>query len=161
MILNEIIGFGFFVLALAAFLAGFIDAIVGGGGLVQLPALFSVYPKEIPATLFGINKLSAIGGTFVAATQYVKRVSLPKKLLLLAAINSLIGSFLGAWTLTLTSPDFIRKLLPFILSILLLFTLKNKNFGLNEYKPNENMRCLMGFLDRAQVHFLCFYLCDF
>jgi uncharacterized membrane protein YfcA len=42
---------------------------VGGGGLVQLPALFSVYPKEIPATLFGINKLSAIGGTFVAATQ--------------------------------------------------------------------------------------------
>ena len=143
MILNEIIGFGFFVLALAAFLAGFIDAIVGGGGLVQLPALFSVYPKEIPATLFGINKLSAIGGTFVAATQYVKKVSLPKKLLLLAAINSLIGSFLGAWTLTLTSPDFIRKLLPFILSILLLFTLKNKNFGLNEYKPNENMRCLV------------------
>ncbi len=143
MILNELIDFGFFVLAIAAFIAGFIDAIVGGGGLVQIPALFSVYPKEIPATLFGINKLSAIGGTFVAATRYIKKVTLPKKLLFFASINSLFGSFMGAWTLTMTSPEFIRKLLPLILLALLFFTIKNKKFGLNDYRPNESLKSLI------------------
>jgi uncharacterized protein len=143
LILNELISYGFVLLAFAAFIAGFIDAIVGGGGLVQIPALFTVYPKEIPATLFGINKLSAIGGTFVAATQYIKKVSLPKKLMFFAGISSLIGSFCGAWTLTLVSPEFIRKLLPFILFILLFFTLRNKNFGLNQYRANESLSSLL------------------
>jgi uncharacterized membrane protein YfcA len=82
-----------------------------------------------------------------------------------------LGPFLGAWTLTLITPDFIRKLLPFILALLLFFTLKNKNFGLNEYRPNENTRCLvthllvvwqlvfmMVFLAQELAPFLCFYL---
>ena len=90
MILNDILNYGVVVLALAAFFAGFVDAIVGGGGLLQIPALFSVYPKEVPATLFGINKVSAIGGTFVAATQYIKKVSLPKKLMLYASLFSFV-----------------------------------------------------------------------
>ena len=142
MILNEILSYGVVVLALAAFLAGFVDAIVGGGGLLQIPALFSVYPKEAPATLFGINKLSAIGGTFVAATQYIKKVNLPKKLMLYAAAFSFVGSFLGAWTLTQISPDFIRKLLPFVLLLLLAFTLKNKNFGLTHQTQTQTFRSI-------------------
>ena len=142
MILNDILSYGVVVLALAAFFAGFIDAIVGGGGLLQVPALFSVYPKESPATLFGINKLSAIGGTFVAATQYIKKVKLPKKLMLYAAVFSFVGSFLGAWTVTQISPDFIRKLLPFVLLLLLAFTLKNKNFGLTHQVQTQNFRSI-------------------
>jgi uncharacterized membrane protein YfcA len=39
------------MLGCAAFLAGLVDAVVGGGGLIQLPVLFSMFPKEIPATL--------------------------------------------------------------------------------------------------------------
>ncbi len=126
------------MLALAAFGAGFVDAIVGGGGLLQIPALFSVFPKEAPATLFGINKVSAVGGTFVAATQYIQKVSLPKKLMFYAGLFALFGSFLGAWTVTQISPDFIRQLLPIILLILLYFTLKNKNFGLSHQHQSEN-----------------------
>ena len=142
MILNEILSYGVVVLALAAFLAGFIDAIVGGGGLLQIPALFSVYPKDTPATLFGINKLSAIGGTFVAATQYIKKVNLPKRLMVYASVCSLVGSFLGAWTVTQISPDFIRKFLPFILLLLLAFTLKNKSFGLTHQLQTQNLRSI-------------------
>jgi len=155
LILNEILSYGVVILALAAFFAGFIDAIVGGGGLLQIPALFSVYPKEIPATLFGINKLSAIGGTFVAATQYIKKVKLPKKLMLYASTFSLIGSFLGAWTLTQISPEFIRKLLPFILLLLLAFTLKNKNFGLTHQIQTQNFRSI--FLASAGAFTIGFY----
>lgn len=142
MILNDILNYGVVVLALAAFFAGFVDAIVGGGGLLQIPALFSVYPKEVPATLFGINKVSAIGGTFVAATQYIKKVSLPKKLMLYASLFSFVGSFLGAWTLTQISPDYIRKLLPFVLLLLLGFTLKNKNFGLTHQHQTQSLRSI-------------------
>lgn len=142
MILNEILNYGIVVLALAAFFAGFIDAIVGGGGLLQIPALFSVYPKEIPATLFGINKLSAIGGTFVAATQYIKKVKLPVKLMMFAAVAALVGSFLGAWTVTQVSTELIRKLLPFILVSLLIFTLQSKSFGLNHHHQSQNARSL-------------------
>ena len=51
------------VLAAASLLSGFIDAVVGGGGLIQLPALFAVLPREIPAVLFGTNKIASVVGT--------------------------------------------------------------------------------------------------
>jgi uncharacterized membrane protein YfcA len=48
----------FALLAVAGFLAGLIDAVAGGGGLVQIPALFSAYPNIAPATLIGTNKVA-------------------------------------------------------------------------------------------------------
>lgn len=48
------------LVTLASALAGFVDAIVGGGGLILVPALFSVYPAAAPATLFGTNKGASI-----------------------------------------------------------------------------------------------------
>ena len=50
--------FLFLALGLAALFAGFVDSIVGGGGLIQLPALFAAFPNTAPATLFGTNKLA-------------------------------------------------------------------------------------------------------
>ena len=49
--------------SLASWLAGLIDAIVGGGGLILVPALFAIFPTTHPATLFGTNKAAAIWGT--------------------------------------------------------------------------------------------------
>jgi uncharacterized membrane protein YfcA len=51
------------ILALAALFGGFVDAIVGGGGLIVVPALFSVFPNAPPATLLGTNKATGIWGT--------------------------------------------------------------------------------------------------
>ena len=51
----------------AAFAAGLVDAVVGGGGLIQLPAMFSVLPREVPATILGTNKFASIFGTGAAA----------------------------------------------------------------------------------------------
>ena len=61
------------VVTLASALAGMVDAIVGGGGLILLPALFAVFPGAAPATLFGTNKSAAIWGTAVASWQYSRR----------------------------------------------------------------------------------------
>lgn len=65
--------------ALASLLAGFVDAIVGGGGLVLVPALFSVFPQAPPATLFGTNKGASIWGTAWASVQFARRVTLDRK----------------------------------------------------------------------------------
>ena len=51
------------LLGILAFFAGLVDAIVGGGGLIQLPALFGLYPGVAPASLLGTNKLASIAGT--------------------------------------------------------------------------------------------------
>jgi len=61
-------------LALAALLAGFLDAVVGGGGLVQLPALLLAFPGVAPVQLLATNKLASICGTTVASATYYRRV---------------------------------------------------------------------------------------
>ncbi len=116
-------------MTLASALAGFVDAIVGGGGLILLPALFAAFPTAAPATLFGTNKSAAIWGTAVAAWQYSRKVQVRWGALLPGAVAALVGAFAGAWSITLVDPSFLRKLLPLILLALLLYTLAKKELG--------------------------------
>ena len=69
-----------------AFFAGLVDAVAGGGGLIQVPALFAAYPNEHPATLLSTNKVSAVGGTLNAARKYLRHVSLPWAVVLPAIV---------------------------------------------------------------------------
>ena len=62
------------IVSLASLLAGFVDAIVGGGGLILLPALFATFASAPPATLLGTNKSASVWGTLMAARQFAKRV---------------------------------------------------------------------------------------
>ncbi|MCE4553704.1 TSUP family transporter [Roseateles cellulosilyticus] len=125
--------------ALASLLAGFIDAVAGGGGLVLTPALFSTYPAAMPATLMGSNKSAAIWGTGWATLQYVRRVSLPWRNLLPAAVLAALGSFTGAWVLTHVSPEGLRKALPAVLLAVFLYTLAKKDLG-REHAPRFSGR---------------------
>lgn len=117
------------LVSLASGLAGFVDAIVGGGGLILVPALFAVFPTTHPATLFGINKSASVWGTAIAATQYARRVEMHWASLLPAAAAGFIGGFTGAWAVTVISPEFLRKLLPIVLVCVLLYTLARKDLG--------------------------------
>lgn len=117
------------ILTLASLFAGFVDAIVGGGGLVLVPALFGVYPGAAPATLFGTNKGAAVWGTGWATLQYARRVKLPWDALLPASAAALVGSFIGAWTVTVVEPTGLRRALPFILLAVLIYTLARKDLG--------------------------------
>ena len=113
----------------ASLLAGFVDAIVGGGGLVLVPALFAAFPTTHPATLFGVNKGASICGTAVATAQFARRVELRWAALLPAALTGFAGSMAGAWLVTEISPQFLRKLLPLVLLGVLLYTLAKKELG--------------------------------
>ncbi len=119
----------FFLVTLASLLAGFVDAIVGGGGLVLLPALFAAYPTAHAATLFGTNKSASVWGTAFASVQYVRRVDLRWRTMVPAMALSFAGALAGAWLVTLIAPDFLRKLLPAVLLLVLVYTLMKKELG--------------------------------
>jgi len=122
---------------LASLFAGFVDAIVGGGGLILVPALFSVYPGAPPATLLGTNKGASVWGTAWATTQFARRVDMPWRPLLPAAAAALAGSFTGAWAVTLISAGGLRRALPFILLGVLLYTLAKKDLGRHHAPRHE------------------------
>lgn len=117
------------VLGLAALFAGMIDAIVGGGGLIQIPALFSTLPNVPPATLLGTNKLAGVWGTTAAAIGFSRKVRLRWNTAIPAAGAAFLLSFVGAYTVTHIPVDFLRKLLPFILVAVAIYTFKKKTFG--------------------------------
>jgi uncharacterized protein len=127
------------LVTLASVLAGFVDAIVGGGGLILVPALFSVFPTTQPATLFGINKSASVWGTAFAARQYSRRVEMDW------------ASLLGAWAVTVVPSEFLRKLLPIVLVGVLLYTLARKDLG-RDHAPTLSGRvqtlaaCVIGLL---------------
>ena len=115
--------------SLASFFAGFVDSIVGGGGLILLPSLFAIFPGAPPASLLGVNKGTSVWGTAFATWQYASRVQLRWPALACGAALALIGSWLGAWTVTMVSPDLLKRLLPGVLLAVFVYTLVRKDFG--------------------------------
>lgn len=113
----------------AAFLAGLVDAVVGGGGLIQIPALFVVLPEAAPATIFGTNKLSSICGTLSATVRYVRRVQVPWRLALLAAAAAFVFSFFGAMSVVLLPKAWARPLILVLLVAVAVYTFVRKDFG--------------------------------
>ena len=135
------------LLCLAAFIAGFIDAIVGGGGLIQTPAGLILLPNLPVATVIGTLKIPAFSGTSFAAYQYLKKVDMNWRLLLIMMTLAMPSAFLGSTLLTYMSNDFMKPLLLFILSILAIYTYAKKNFGqLVEKDHSEKTQILYAVL---------------
>ncbi len=117
------------IVSLASLLAGFVDAIVGGGGLILTPALFAVFPTTHPATLFGTNKGASVWGTAFATLQFSRRVEMRWAALVPAAGAGFVAAFAGAWLVTVVSPEFLRKVLPLVLLAVLVYTVLRKDLG--------------------------------
>lgn len=131
------------IVTAASALAGFVDAIVGGGGLILVPALFATFPGAAPATLLGTNKGASVWGTTFAAAQYLRRVSLSWRVLGPAMVLSMFCSFLGAWAVTLVSAQHLRKALPVVLVVILIYTLMRKDLG-QTHAPHHDERQQIG-----------------
>jgi uncharacterized membrane protein YfcA len=141
-------------IALASSLAGFIDAIVGGGGLIMVPSLFTAFPNSAPASLFGLNKSVSIWGTSMAGWQYLRRVTLTRAAWLPAATAGFVFAWAGAWAVTQIPPDFLRRLLPLILMGVLAYTLVKKDLG-QHHRPRlqGNRETAAGVLIGAVIGF--------
>ncbi len=119
-------------LCLCALLAGFVDSVVGGGGLIQLPALLLFLPPTDAAGLaavFGTNKLSSICGTGMAVVQYARRVCLNWHSLLPAAAAAFAFSFLGARVVSLLKPEVLKPICLALLVGVAIYTFVRKDFG--------------------------------
>src|SRR5690606_20904180 len=115
------------LMLLAAAGAGVVDAIVGGGGLIIVPALFGLFPQAVPATLLGTNKAAAVWGTAWSAWHYARRVKLPSARLLGAIAAAMLGALAGAWLATRVPASRFRDALPLVLGAVWLYTLWRKD----------------------------------
>lgn len=143
-----------FLLAVAAMFAGLVDAVVGGGGLIQVPMLFSSFPSAAPASLFGTNKLASVWGTAVAARSYARRFSVPWHVVLPASLAALVFAFLGAWTVSVFPPALLRRGLPFLLILVAAYVWVRKDFGsVHQPMPEGRRKTVLAFAVGAAIGF--------
>lgn len=143
------------VVLAAAFVAGCVDAIAGGGGLIQLPALFSAYPRAEPATLLGTNKIASVFGTANSAWRYSRHIRLDWQLLSSLMVLVLICSSLGAMLAIHVPSSHYRMLVPILLITVLIVVLRNRSLGIE-----KQARVVSGrekFLATTMIAFTGFY----
>ena len=122
------------LLCIASFFAGFVDAIVGGGGLIQTPVAMILLPHLAVANIIGSLKIPAFSGTSFAAYQYLKKVQMNWKLLSMMAMIAFGAAFLGSNLLTLVHNDFMKPLLFVVLLLIAIYTFTKKDFGQHKAK---------------------------
>ncbi len=142
------------VMCAAAFVAGLVDSVVGGGGLIQLPALLIGYP-DLPATkLLGTNRISSIFGTSVAMLRYAREASIPWRTMLPTAAVAALGSLAGARVATLLNTATFKPMIVIVLIAVTIYTLIKKDFGkLHAPRLSENRQRLAAMLVAAPIGF--------
>ena len=128
-------------LAFLVFLAGFVDSIAGGGGLITLPA-YLAYGLN-PALLLGTNKLSSSMGTTVAAAKFIKETRFEADFLFILIVLAAGGSFLGAKAISAVPPEIIRYLLIIMLPPVAIFLAARKSFGLTDTSKSHSEASLL------------------
>ena len=119
-------------LSLASGFAGFVDAMAGGGGLIQLPALLIGLPnKELPLIL-GTNKVPSIFGTTAAARNYFKNIKPDIPLTISMMGPAFIGSITGAAFAATIPKDFFKPFIVFLLITVAIYTWRKPALGMSE-----------------------------
>lgn len=114
-------------LFLIAFIAGFIDAIAGGGGLITIPALLMVGIP--PALALGTNKLQACGGSFSASIYFLRQKAVNLKEIWLLILMTFIGAGLGTILIQIIDANFVKKVIPFLVFIIGIYFLLTPKLG--------------------------------
>ncbi|MBB5831486.1 TSUP family transporter [Brachybacterium aquaticum] len=128
------------LLVAAAFVAGWVDAVVGGGGLIQLPALLTAMPADAPSgAVLGTNKIASAAGTTVSTLTYIRRITPVAATALPLVVCALAGSAAGAGMASFLPRPWLT---PIVLVALLgvgAYTLLKPQMGL-EHAPRHSGR---------------------
>ena len=138
-------------LAIASGFAGFVDAMAGGGGLIQLPALIIGLPNKDIALILGTNKVPSVFGTAAAARNYFKNIKPDIPLTLTMMLPAFIGSMAGAALAASVPVNFFRPFIVLLLITVAIYTWRKPQLGMAEnLKFTRNKRlalvALIGFL---------------
>lgn len=131
------------LLCLAAFTAGFVDAIVGGGGLIQTPAALVLLPAYPVASVIATTKIPSFSGTSFAAYQYARKVTINWQFISIVATIAFFSSYAGSYLLTLVSNSFMKPVLLVVLSGVAVYTFAKKNFGQHTLKDHSRQTELL------------------
>lgn len=134
-----------------ALVAGFIDAMAGGGGLLTIPALLLTGMNPVAA--LATNKLQATAGSFSASVTMIKKKLIHPIEMKRALIMAFFGSAVGAVLVQLSPPDFLNKALPFVIALVGLYTLFTPNLGKLQSTPKISQR----LYERACAPVIGFY----
>ena len=129
----ELSGISFVLLFFTGLVAGFVDSIAGGGGLISLPVLLSLGMP--PQLALGTNKLQGSFGTLSAAWNFIQKGRVNLKECLPGIGFTFVGAALGAWSIQQIQADFIRDLIPALLLFVFFYTLFAKNLGVLPGRP--------------------------
>ncbi|MEW6996660.1 TSUP family transporter [Colwelliaceae bacterium BS250] len=141
-------------LSIVGFVAGFIDAIAGGGGLLTVPVLLtSGLPPHIA---LGTNKLSACFGSLTASITFYRKKLFNPLFWFLAAIATGVGAIIGTLVVNLISADSLNKALPIIILLCALYTLCSKA-SINESAQLPELKPLLKVKQLVQGFILGFY----
>lgn len=115
-------------------MAGFIDAVVGGGGLIQAPALLILLPDTPLPTIFGTNKIASLAGTSMSAFHYSKKINFNYKILFAVSICAGIASYLGAKIVSYINVNTLKPVILVVLIFIIIYTFLKKNLGAAQTK---------------------------
>jgi len=147
--------FDFVKLLIAAFGAGFIDSIVGGGGLIQLPVFLMLLPQYPVISILATNKLVSMSGTAFSAYRYSRQIPFQSNIIFPAIISSFASSLMGAYAVTFISNETIKPVFIILLLVVFIVTIRNKDFGIFNHRSDVPIKLwkpiligtLIGFYD--------------
>lgn len=105
------------------------DAAVGGGGLIQVPALLHGLPHFSLSTVFGTNKLAVLAGNIFSIFSYVKRVKIIWRLVLPMMISAFVFSYFGAMSVSVIPRRMMEYITLVILVTMAVYTFSKKDLG--------------------------------
>lgn len=137
-----------------AFITGAVNAVAGGGGLIQVPGLFALLPTATPAVIMGTDKFAAIMGHATAMRQYALRMTLPWKLVLITALCAFLGSLAGVSVMANLPPRWMRGIVIIVLAAMLAYIWFRPRFGIHdESKPVTRYDLLKGLITGFAIGF--------
>ena len=126
------------LLMVAAFSAGWVDAVVGGGGLIQLPALLiALPPTTSPATILGTNKISSVWGTATSSIAYAVKIKPDWRTVLPLVLGSAAGSALGAQAAKLLPREYFTPIVLVALVVVGVYTWRRPKLGLTSARKHD------------------------
>ena len=130
-------------LAIASGFAGFVDAMAGGGGLIQLPALLVGLPNKDLPLILGTNKVPSIFGTAAAARNYFKNIKPDIPLTITMMVPAFAGSMAGAGLAATIPKEFFKPFLVFLLLAVAIYTWRKPELGMSENLKYTNRKRLV------------------
>lgn len=130
---------------LVSVLAGFIDAVIGGGGLIQVPLMFILFPNTVHTKIIATNRFASIFGTSIAAIKYFKHTKINGLYVFAGGITTAVAAYLGTMIMHKIPTEIFKPILFVIIAILTIYTFLKKEMGQQQHQKIKEKYFTLAF----------------